>query len=437
MQILIVEPDLEARLILELSLKKEFDFNIHARSDAIDATALLELFDDFIAVISVAQNKNEETAFKLSQKISSNTLLFVLGESNITKDDNVFFMDSLPNTKQIIDQIHSKIISSKKEENEKRIDSLPLKALSLEMLNFISCTPVDIHLKVKDKHKFQKYLSKDTCFEQAELTKLEMLNYKNIYIAEKDFIIFLDYITERLSIVFDSSELSKKSQKEVTQKFFSYLAELEMKPAVVEMAQKTIDSVFEEIDSEKNIKILLNKIFKENKDFKYQSSMMTAAISIAMVGQFSWSNNNIKRDLMFCSFLHDMFLSNKDKILIQSEQQLNNSFLTDKESVLVREHAKMSFDFLGRSDNIPQSTLKLVKHHHGAVSGIGFVQKDLSSAISEVEKLFIISESFSHQLLSSPKGKVNINRMAEKTESLYSDKVFQPYIEAFLKCFKS
>ncbi|MDC1175405.1 hypothetical protein OAT67_08405 [Bacteriovoracaceae bacterium] len=203
------------------------------------------------------------------------------------------------------------------------------------------------------------------------------------------------------------------------------------------MAQKTIDSVFEEIDSEKDIKILLNKIFKENKDFKYQSSMMTAAISIAMVGQFSWSNNNIKRDLMFCSFLHDMFLSNKDKILIQSEQQLNNSFLTDKESVLVREHAKMSFDFLERSDNIPQSTLKLVKHHHGAVSGIGFVQKDLSSAISEVEKLFIISESFSHQLLSSPKGKVNINRMAEKTESLYSDKVFQPYIEAFLKCFKS
>ncbi|MDC1174579.1 hypothetical protein OAT67_04270 [Bacteriovoracaceae bacterium] len=196
MQILIVEPDLETRLALELSLKKEFDFNIHARSDAIDAIALLELFDDFIAVISVAQNKNEETALKLSQKISSKTLLFVLGESNITKDDNVFFMDSLPNTKQIIDQIHSKIMASKKEENEQKIDSLPLKALSLEMLNFISCTPVDIYLKIKDNNKFQKYLSKDTCFEQAELTKLEMLNYKNIYIAEEDFITFLDYITE-------------------------------------------------------------------------------------------------------------------------------------------------------------------------------------------------------------------------------------------------
>ncbi|MCP4912453.1 MAG: hypothetical protein GY909_04990 [Oligoflexia bacterium] len=436
MQILIVESDKQTRATLELNLRKEFDVNIHVKDDATDALGVLELFDDFIAVISLNKVGNEDTANKIKDSVREGVLFFIMGDTDIEPNPTTFLIDEYPDVKFIAKKIREKISADKKEVIKKVNDSISYKKLSLDILTYISTTPVDLYVKVKAQGKFQKYINRETEFEQMEVLKLEKLGHKYFYTTEDDFKVFLEYITLRLGQTFDTNDLNKATQKEITQKFFNYLSELEMKPAIAEMANKAVDSIFEDLDKQKDIKSLLNKIFKDNKDFKYQSSMMTSAIALSLVSKFTWSNEAIKKDLVLCSFLHDMSLTEPDHIRVLTEYDLNQIILSNEETEKIRHHAKLAAEVLEKSDKIPQSTINLIKHHHGNIGGVGFQQKDLSTAISQVDRLFMVSEAFSHQLLSCPSGKVNLKAMAKKVNELYPEKGFEEYVEKFLDCFK-
>ncbi len=321
----------------------------------------------------------------------------------------------------------SPVISSEKS-NYSRISAL--------ILNTLEVFPVDFYIRLKRSEGFNyiKYFNANAPLEMKKLEEHKQKGLTDYYILKDD----LQSLNEKLNLHFKQiitqvENQGSKVSKDVVAQIFTTLNTVGLSEKSCTVAYKTIENLIK--NSPTDLLKEMNEIFKNKNSYKFKKSLMCSTILINFSKKIEWITPQNIESLNLCAFFSDRFLQEDEMVQIRTEYELTTSMYQDSAEKLINEHALKASNWISQFDKIPNETSRLIKQHHGSISGVGF-PNELSDKITKLSLLFILVESFSSNLLLAGGGKFNIPQELKKIKGLSQNKKFHELIDSFLTFLK-
>lgn len=134
-----------------------------------------------------------------------------------------------------------------------------------------------------------------------------------------------------------------------------------------------------------------------------------------------WASSGHIQKLGIAAFFHDILLESDKLVAITNQRDLEKCECTPDERILVLKHAQLSSDLIKKFPSEHMDTDIIVRQHHGAFGGYGFVEK-FPANISPLAMVFILAEDYGHYLIENfDKPTTRIAKIAEMRQ------VYRPF----------
>ncbi len=215
-----------------------------------------------------------------------------------------------------------------------------------------------------------------------------------------------DVTTKLLSSINSNSNLSLGNKLELNEQGFELaagnLGDTQMlNEEIGELHKACLDSTKEVLKKVPGMKDLLDALMNNKSGHVYTHSILISFICNHIIKNVNWGGQGHSEKLSYIAFYHDLYLVQlfKDHPKCKSEEDLlADKTVTEEDKVLINEHAKMIGEMIAKFPRIPIGADIILKQHHGASHGVGFV-KSYSDDISPLAKVFIIAEAYVTEIL--------------------------------------
>lgn len=442
MAFLIIHNDNKYADLLSAELNRIFPGEIHVKENSAEARALIELLDSFHFIICQDKTEKEETANKIinyfteNHELSVRPNIIVLGQKvRPNKEITPMVLPSKVKAAAIAHIIktqqsyQSNLDKIEKEENREFIP------IPVRLLEYVPKPPTDIYLKLKKEgeNRYLKRYNRNETLEVADLQNLISKGLKNIYILrehKKDFYVVLD---KRMA------ELAKKhpsqfiSESDLENYAFYTLNNIGLSKSSLEVAQQAARESQKKLTENRSFQKTLKEVLGQQKlGFKQLKSKCLILLAHTMIKKHpKLAGTKALEHITNAAFFHDVLLSDSYS-LIRSQDELDSLYLKEADNVLIDQHAAKAAKDLEKYDTISSEVIKIVKQHHGMLEGKGFTRK-IEEHLGYLSLCFLVAEEIAVEILTSEKGKLEINSILEEIYEYYEE---DPRIEEYIKSFQ-
>ncbi len=247
---------------------------------------------------------------------------------------------------------------------------------------------------------------------QIDLEKYRLRGLEFFYLKRKEaheIILQIErqyrHFTKTNSFVFNIISPHSSREDLLEQKILRVNDELHLGEEFKEQIQAVMDRTLEIIKKGKKFDLLLEKIFKSEreKSFFSQKAKLISFLSCSLAQDMGWNSVGTFQKLVYAAFLHDITIAFRPQLMrigSLDEFELKKSDLSTEDQRLFLSHPRDAASLLKNSfENIPHETESLILQHHELPDGRGFPLKVSVSQISPLSALFIISHDFAYYAL--------------------------------------
>jgi response regulator RpfG family c-di-GMP phosphodiesterase len=263
--------------------------------------------------------------------------------------------------------------------------------------------PFSLYIQICNR-KNQHYFLRRICRQNDIYTSgLRNILFKrklsSVYIEEKDYRTYLQYLTELKSISGLRTAKIKDDKKLVlygkaVEAITDNLA-LPVNKASVQASINLVDDIFRNMVKNPDLYADMFSLFKQNTDiFNHSANVSLLAISF---GIYLKLEQSIIKLLGLGALYHDIGLNAIDRKIL-----LKPSPLTKKEWALVMQHPEEGGKLVAQGIIFPTQSLRIVKEHHETATGGGYPRGLRGPQISNLTKLFRIVDRFEAMTTEKP-----------------------------------
>jgi hypothetical protein len=315
-------------------------------------------------------------------------------------------------------------------------DDITYTKITVSSLKSISKCPVDFYLRIKNGkfYNYIKYFEKNSQLDHSKVNEQIEKGLTDYFIVSKDLPDFSSYLTSFYQKVLNQKNLKGEtlSHNSIAQ-IFSQLNSIGFSEEGCRVAFSAIENFSK--SSNKRLMSEMRDIFKNKNSFRFKKSMMTSIMLTNFSKKLKWLSVENKNSLNLCAFLCDRELKEDDMCFIAHEAELNVSKYHEAEQKKILNHALNASLWADSFDEFPSELGRLIKQHHGSVSGHGFA-REFSSQITLVSILYILIESVSLKILLSSSGKLNIGSIVKEVKSDFVSPKLHSLADEFLLFLK-
>ena len=133
--------------------------------------------------------------------------------------------------------------------------------------------------------------------------------------------------------------------------------------------------------------------FKNTKlSYGYAHSYMGCLLLFAVMGKFSWSQDQTRNKILYLALFHDLSL-NSDRLIKAHHSSAERAKLSEDDLAVVNGHADAAAAILETIIKSSKEVPSIVREHHGMRNGRGFPES-LSLGISPLTMSYIVIEDF-------------------------------------------
>lgn len=403
-QIIIIEENQGLLSVLSNGLKKFANIEPFPRDDAEDAIDLLKIIPGISLIITKNKIGNEETAKNLWKYIKDNNLntkLVVNGPVSETLDSSHFVVHTEGDYEQILFNSFKVLNIPMSEVSKKNITYyLPVKTSYFKYLDFI---PADTFLKLKKPDGQSYYLR---CYHQGDKDKASSIErylsqgVENFYIHEEDEIPFYNVLSDSFSQLLELHNISLKKRLDTMADSFDTFSTLVVKwgliSCVVQIYEDLISSVKIALEMHHFIPMVYEQIEKEKYSYNFKNFINLSG-AFFVLGRRNFAELFKEMDkLIGVALFHDVRLKDNQGMIL-SLRQLREAKLSNIEEEIILDHARDAAEILQGERDFPMDMSKIIREHHGDISGLGFPIPP-KEAVGHLSKVFFATEMFLKEL---------------------------------------
>lgn len=429
--IIIIEKDQTFLNMLQINISSQLPMKILAKENAAEALAMLEILPDIKLIICRKMMGKEETAQKIIDEIKQEKYdckVLVLEQTGQSSEKFVRYIE----TTSTIDKVSKMVISminSDGSENAPPMVQRNYFTIPFSLLKLLDFFPSDFYIKIKkgDLNDYLKLYNKDETVDFKSIDSYLEKGAKKAYVKKEDGPNTVSKINERFKKIITNSIEDLKDREQVESALLDNLSFLGLNKGTLKIAQNSINKIGNDLEKNKKITSLISEIYNKPGSLRYRKSFMTAMFCNVIAKQESYLDSKMIESLLTAAFINDYLLERDEHIVIRTEEEFNLALLSKETSQIVDHHAEKAANELAKINDVNEDTIKIIRQHHGSNSGVGF-SNILSTAISNLSKIFILAEELSLRILSAQAGSVNINTILREISTQYQNKL-DPFID--------
>jgi hypothetical protein len=403
-QIIIIEENQGLLSVLSNGLKKFANIEPFPRDDAEDAINLLKIIPGISLIITKNKIGNEETAKDLWEYIKKNNLptkLVVNGPVNENLDASHFVVHTEGDYEQILFNSFKVLNIPMAEISKKNITNYnPVRTSLFKYLDFI---PADTFLKLKKPDGSIYYLR---CYHQGDNDKVSSIEsylsqgVVNFYIHEEDEIPFHNVLSDSFSKILENQNIPLKKRLDTMADSFDTFSPLAVKwgliSCLVQMYEDLILSAKIILEMHHFIPTVYEQIEKEKYSYNFKNFMnLSGAFFVLGRRNFAELFKEVDK-LMGVALFHDIRLKDHQGMIL-SLRELREAKLSNIEEEIILDHARDAAEILQGEKDFPMDMSKIIREHHGDISGLGFPIPP-KEAVGQLSKVFFATELFLKEL---------------------------------------
>ncbi len=431
---LIVDFDKQFIVLMTQNLMRMYEVNPLHVSNAHEAISLFKTGQTFDVIISKDKLGEELTTQMLVAELyekQSKTYLFIIGDTpqiaqNLISFPGKFRIEEFNRT-----LIKSLGLTSEQLKDAKLSDYVPIPIKSFYFIK-IPCCDIYIKLRKKDENQFIKRFLMGESFDPNIIKRYEEQGLGEMYLQKENKEIFFNQLMKCNS---DQNSLETgivvASHKYELQK--EILNKCGVNEVTMAMASIYIKELQEIAFQKKKLGIFLKDLSNKETSYGYKNVQLIcflAALTLPKVdiGKGKFFENAMEK-ISAAAFLHDLLLLDDSHIAINSKLELQAANLDEKTSGLVLNHADLMANIIQSQNCFPSEVEIIVRQHHGAPLGIGFVETG-NISLGAHTILFIVLEEFSRQILCLEQNKSEMGEIFNSVYQKYNMPSYKKVIDA-------
>ncbi|MFI5390062.1 MAG: HD domain-containing protein [Bacteriovoracales bacterium] len=406
-QIIIIEDNSSLLSVLTNGLKRFTNIEAFPREDAEDAISLLKIIPNIDLIIAKNKIGNEDTAKMLANFISENNLstkLVVNGPMEKLFPPPHIAVENSGDYEQIL-YYSFKALNIPIEEIKKKIvhEYIPAKSSLFLYLDFIPC---DVFLKLK-KPKGDDYFLR--CYHQGDQDKSDSINgyisqgVSHFFIFEEEEIPLLNVLSDSLVKILETQQLPLKKRLDTMSDAFELFSNLVVKQGMISALTQIYEDLIASAKMVLGMHHFIPTIYEELErspySYNFKNFMNLSGAFTTLGNQNFMDISKEVEKLMAVALLHDVRLSNEEG-LIFSLTELKSANLSEIQEEIILDHARDAAEILKGEKDFPLDLAKIIREHHGDVSGLGFPETP-KDYIGNLSKIFLATERLLKELYES------------------------------------
>lgn len=397
--ILIVDQNLELSMLIKLNLLKHTNANIIEKLTVDEGINIVEIINDFELIICNDESSENHVCEKMGNYLSSqskNIPLLAVSSAHINYARCEILRPGC-SWKLLVDKA-SQQLGGMSNLSLDRSDFVAIPATYFFNLeNKHVTTDVYIRLKKDTTYQYIKRIHSGDTFELDVIKKYMNAGLKEFFISREGFAHFVDFVSSEITDKLKNQKLEGEARVQVNSEAFEITQDrifaLGVDATTVALVKESIVSMEKSIGETSALSQFLKSLKSNSSSYSYGHSYLICMLMHKVIDQFDWNSRSVKDKISYLAYFHDISLKNDRLVVINSEQDLNNSDLTPIEKEKVITHAYDSAMIVDKFPEVPMGVVGIIKEHHGERTGHGF-SESFSVAIAPMSMMFIVIEHF-------------------------------------------
>lgn len=406
-KILIIEQDESLSELLKSNLESEFKAQVHLAKnykETIDTVSSKEI--DIILVRANIQDENIAVKLLVYLQDKGNKIpVITLGNVDIEGLECIC-LDENPAVSEIITLLIN-TLDIPDEELQKLLlppyVGFPLHYF-FQMKSFVS--DVYIKLKKKGEDQYIKRINSGEDFDKKMLLKYKESGLNELYI-EKEYrnkfwdVLIADNLKRINDLTKDQSNFATDKFVELSNDSYQLSAELltslGINELTVKIAKGAMEAMSRSVRSMDKLGPLLRKLMSNEGSYAYKRAHLITLFSYEVLSRLDWFGkeqiDEAFEKMVFCSFMHDVVLTDEKLLRVHSKIDLYKADLDEKGKSLINNHANIVSSLVQKFPRAPRDADIIIKQHHGTTNGIGFADQP-NASLAKLAIVLIILEKF-------------------------------------------
>lgn len=291
----------------------------------------------------------------------------------------------------------------------------------------------DVFIKLAN-NKYIKILHTGDTFSAERIKKYkEEKNVEYLYFYKKDRKQYIHFNNMLLNKVIPNQKIEATTKANIIQNLTSkYIDEVHLeglKPQVVEQGKEICDSIFQFIDTQKELHILLRDLQDFDPTAFTHSSLVTLYVT-AITKQFDWQSAQTMQSMAMACLFHDIGKTKLPKELTHLKMEEMN----EEQLSLYKQHPLLGFEILDENKMINNTVKQVVLQHHETYDGQGFPYGIKGSKILLMANIVCLVDHFVDLMIKQKTSPLDTLRCILKDKAQMA-KYHSSIVENFIKVF--
>jgi len=414
--------------------------DIILRQNANEAKEIVQNNPDLELIVSYAtiqtSSELEQTALQIHKFIKEKDFeipMILIGHEKILKKFVISLDEDIAVT-ILVKTVAEKIRVKERPLSKNNITGYSYYAIPTQYFLFTNKVICEVFIRIKEndnKYQYVTRLAPNNIYSKSEIEKYIVKGLAYFYIRGGDRLKFVNYITNGVEKKLDDPRLQDKEKLELTSSTMDIVSdELStrgMSEETIFIAQTGMKTIRKSVENVSSLNKLLNLLLNSKSSYRYRHSLLITYISFHISSNMEWGSPQQREQLAFAAYFHDIALTSDKLAKIHSEKELlKKTGAGTKDFYRAQAHAQIAAEFLKKFPRVPLGVDDIIKQHHGASNGIGFV-KTFSNNLFPLAIFFIVAEGYVDILLEH-KGKIKSSDITKILFDKYSKFIYKKAI---------
>jgi len=303
--------------------------------------------------------------------------------------------------------------------------------IKFDFFDYIDNVPCDIFIRLSSG-KTLKLFSANEAKDVDRIKAYQEKGLKEFYIQKDDFY--------KHSKTFFNEDVIEKALEitptVIADQYLAVIQEMTSDIGIDETTLKTAVRLEEEIlkqsSSEKVVKGLFDRFAKQQGNFLYSHSYLTAVMCLQFAKKMDWGTKEIQKKLYMAAIFHDLGYQNPRSVFYENSDLDGLEKLPEKVRVDILNHVPVIIERLKKMKNIPEDVINIIKYHHGGLGEQSYPLKMHATELALLPCVFILCHEFVKNLFKVSFRKDKIPEALSKTINKYNSGKFKSLTSPFI-----